>query len=318
MKKLIGCILSLCFVSAALAQTDVYLKIDHFLNGQAFALNTAGTNNLGNDFKINRLEYYISQVNIIHDGGQVTPATTKYFLVDGAAGLNAMLGNLNITTIEGIQLGIGVEAPANNSDPASYPAGHPLEPKMPSMHWGWASGYRFVAMEGTSGAGFSQIFEFHALGNVNYYTFTINTAGKALGNDLVIELEANMEMAIKNIDVSSGTISHGEVGDAAALLLNFNRDVFKSSEGNNSVGITENSAINDFVIYPNPSNGYIAIKMNSQAEETLTFEVKDITGKAIDVQRSNRDFNFETNGIYFISIYSDHKYVGTKKIVITD
>jgi len=139
-----------------------------------------------------------------------------------------------------------------------------------------------------------------------------------MGNDLIIELDANMDMALKNINVSSGTVIHGEVGGAADLLVNFSRDVFVSSEGNTSISIDENININEVVFYPNPSNGHISLKANSQIEETLTFEVKDITGKTIDAQGSNLNFNFETSGIYFISIYSDRNYVGTKKVVITD
>lgn len=318
MKQIYTSIFTLFIALSISAQTNVYLKIDHFLNGQPFAFNSTGTNNLGNDFQVKRLEYYISQVNIIHDGGQVTPATSKYFLVDGVAGLNDLLGNFNITTIEGIQLGIGVEAPANNSDPASYPAGHPLYPRIPSMHWGWAAGYRFVAMEGMGGNGFSQIFEFHALGNVNYHTFTVNTAGKTMGNDLVIELEANMEMALKNIDVSSGNVVHGETGDAANLLVNFNRDVFKSTDGNNSIGIDEITSMDDLVFYPNPSKGRVQLKANVSFENQLSFDVKDITGKTIDSEISEGVFEFDKSGIYFISIYSESTYVGTKKVVITD
>jgi hypothetical protein len=318
MKQIYILLFSAFTLLGAQAQTNVYLKINHLLNGQALAFNTTATNNLNNEFKVTRLEYYISQVNIIHDGGQVTPATTQYLLVDASNPINEMLGNLNITSIEGIQLSIGVESPTNNADPSVHPAGHPLAPKMPSMHWGWAGGYRFVAMEGTSGNGFSQIFEFHALGNGNYHTFTVNTAGSSIGNDLIIELDANMDMALKNIDVSSGSIIHGEVGNAATLLVNFNRDVFVSSEGNTSISITENIDVNEVVFYPNPSNGHVELKLNSQQEGALTFEVKDITGKSIDAQSAKGAFDFETNGIYFISIYSDRNYVGTKKVVITD
>lgn len=318
MKQIYILLLSIFTILGAQAQTNVYLKINHLLNGQAFAFNTTATNNLNNEFKVKRLEYYVSQVNIIHDGGQVTPAATQYLLLDASSQVNEMIGNLNITSIEGIQMSIGVEAPTNNGDPSAYPAGHPLAPKMPSMHWGWASGYRFVAMEGTSGTGFSQIFEFHALGNTNYHTFTINTAGKTMGNDLIIELDANMDMALKNIDVSSGNVVHGETGDAANLLVNFNRDVFKSTDGNNSIGIDENTSMDDLVFYPNPSKGRVQLKANVSFENQLSFDVKDITGKTIDSEVSEGVFEFNKSGIYFISIYSESTYVGTKKVVITD
>ena len=56
--------------------------------------------------------------------------------------------------------------------------------------------------------------------------------------------------------MASGTISHGETGDAFQALKNLNNNVFKSIEGNTALAVHENdwAALS---IHPNPSNGEV-------------------------------------------------------------
>jgi len=96
--------------SVALAQTDVYLNINHLLGNQQFTTQTTATNNLGNQFIVTRLQYYIAEIVLIHDGGMQTPVTDKYILVNAKDSTNELLGNFNITSLEGVQFGIGVDA----------------------------------------------------------------------------------------------------------------------------------------------------------------------------------------------------------------
>ena len=138
-----------------------------------------------------------AHVNVIHDGGQETPATGVYALVDASQPTTIDLGSLNITTVEGIKFYVGVNTPQNNQDPALWPSTHPLAPKNPSMHWGWASGYFFVAMSGNSGASLDKTFEVHALGNANYFSQTFTTTAATVNNEQVITLNADYAAASK-------------------------------------------------------------------------------------------------------------------------
>ena len=73
--------ISIIFVALALnsnAQNDVILRINHKLDLETFALDAVAQNNLGNTFKATRLEYYISQFTIIHDGGVETIVLRYY------------------------------------------------------------------------------------------------------------------------------------------------------------------------------------------------------------------------------------------------
>ena len=168
MKKNLLFILFALFTVTSNAQTDVTLKINHKLGAEDFELDAIGVNNLGHEFKASRLEYYVSRITIIHDGGTETAVPDEVIaLVQPEAEISTSipLGSFDVTSIESVKFHIGVYEPVNNEDPTLWPEEHPLAPKSPSMHWGWASGYRFIAYEGYGGAGFSQNFQLHGLGN---------------------------------------------------------------------------------------------------------------------------------------------------------
>ena len=183
MKSALQCFI-LLFVAISLnAQSSVNIQINHLLDGVLYENEVNTVNDLGNDFMIDRLQYYISGFSIKHDGGQVTEVKDLYVLVsllNDSESTMIDLGELTFTTLESVNFNLGVDQEANHSDPSLYHPTHPLYPQSPSMHWGWSAGYRFVAMEGNSGASLNQTYEFHALGDANYYTFTIPTSGNIL------------------------------------------------------------------------------------------------------------------------------------------
>lgn len=309
------------FSVVATAQMNVHFKVDHFLGSNPFAFNTATSNNLGNSFNVTRLQYYISQIVLVHDGGQQT-SVSKWILADAAAPVNVSLGSYNITTLEAVKFAVGVEAAVNHLDPASYPMSHPLAPKSPSMHWGWASGYRFVAMEGACGASMNLNYEVHALGDANYFTVTLPTAGSVSGSDLNIEIDADYEKALNGINVSSGLILHSEAGAAIDFLRNFAYYVFTSAEGNATIGVEENLLYAENVaVYPNPSTQNVTLQMGVEAIEGLEFTVTDLCGKLINkgqITSQNQKFSFENNGMYFLSVTKSGQVLKTEKIIISN
>ncbi len=320
MKKLLLAF-AIIFGLSATAQKNVYLKIDHFLSGNAFALNTAASNNLGNSFNVNRMQYYISNIVIVHDGGQQTAITNKWILVNATATVNEMLGSFNITTVEAVKFAIGVEQAYNHLDPASYPMSHPLAPKSPSMHWGWSGGYIFAAMDGNGGAALNQPFELHGLGDNVYYTLTLPTAGIASSNDIIIGVNADYAMALKNIDVSSGGIVHSEAGAAKTLLQNFSYNVFTSAEGNASMATAEFNGASAMQFYPNPTRSNVTIT-HAEIDGELEYVVLDLYGKIVAknslTTNGNTELNFNTSGVFFISILKDGATLRTEKIVVTN
>lgn len=297
-------IAALSFQSAN-AQTTVELDITNKLSGSAFAFNVAAKNDISNDFKITRLEYYISKISIKHDGGTVTEVPNHYILVNGGQNVTDDLGMYNITNVESVSFYVGVDTPINHADPSLQPTGSPLAPRTPSMHWGWAGGYRFAAFEGMAGTAFDQAFEIHALGDANYFQVTIPVSGVMQGSKIVIPINAEYTMALKGITLSSGLIVHGDNAEAATLLNNFKTSVFSPGF---PVGVNKIAGNNMVVrVYPNPSfNGAVTINFEN-VTGAAEVKVYDIQGRVIAasskaVNEKSVSIHVQNKGLYMMQV----------------
>jgi hypothetical protein len=311
-----SCLLLLSLVCEA--QTNLVLEIQHKLNGADFELLQSGTTNDGVDFQTERLEYYLSGFAITHDGGQVTTLEGVYGLIDLSLPSNVQLGNVNASSIESISFYVGVDEEQNHSDPSSWPANHPLAPKSPSMHWGWAAGYRFIAMEGVETAQ-NQIFELHGLGDQNYFQVELPLALEATGGETTIVIYANVEEILNNVNLSNGVISHGESGAALVALQNMRDFVFGSPA---ALSASDEIVEKSFIIYPNPStDGFVHIRFSEISGEPANIEIRDLPGRLVYQERgikpnqklSLSDFN---QGIYLLSLQRGSETISTQKLLI--
>ena len=302
MNKKFFCFCALLIVNLAISQSKtVLLNIEHRLGTDTCATGVEGINNLGNPFKLNRIEYYMDEIILVHDGGSSDTAAALA-LVDGFNETSLNLGTFTVDSLESIRFAIGVNASLNHLDPTTYNPNHPLAPKSPSMHWGWTAGYRFIAAEGLGGSTFSQIFEFHGLGDGNYAHLTLPTSGTLIASDtLLITITADYNELFRGINLGLGPISHGETGGAAQTLHNINNYVFTSSEGNAAMGLTEKKPV--VGIYPNPSNGQFIIESSVAG----TYEVLDVQGRKImkgTLDLGANRVNLNANGLFLICISS--------------
>ncbi len=295
------------------AQQDVYLKINHKLGSSNFAFNQTTTNNLSNSFNFDRLEYYIAEITLRYDGGQDTTLDT-YILVDAGSTTNQLLGTFSITSLESISFGVGVNTPYNNDDPNLWPTNHPLAPKSPSMHWGWAAGYRFAAFEGKTGTSMNSVWQIHALGNRNYNLQTIPTSGLTSGNTTTIELNADYAKAMNNITVNGNLITHGEIAESVTLLNNFTNGVFSIG----TVGLNENQLVN-FSVSPNPSSKDILIQFedNQNGNELIITSLNgQVVSKEIITSGNQVTLSISTKGTYLANIYQKGNLIGSQKVII--
>ena len=320
MKKLIVVIAVAAFALTATAQTTVKFKINHLLEDQAFAFNQKASNNLDNEFNVKRLEYYISAMSLTHDGGKITKADDVYILVDGWSSVDLELGKFDITTLESINFSIGVDPGVNNQDPTQWPSNHALAPKSPSMHWGWSSGYRFVAIEGKTGSSLNTTFEIHALGNENFFKVSIPTKGSMDNGSLVVELDADYTEALANIDISSGLVIHGTTDQAVRLLRNFANTVFSSEEGNvNTLSIKEAKPLITTSVYPNPSTGKFIVQLHDKLAGEAEVSILNITGQTILQQKLSEGINtvsIANKGVFLITVRLNGVTVETKRILL--
>lgn len=320
-KLLTGAALLLC--GHLIAQNNITLEIVHRLNEADFQLNQEAQNNLQHKFSVSRLQYYISEINITHDGGQNTAFDSIWVLVNASVATEVALGSENITNVESISFSIGVDPAHNHQDPSVWPSSHPLALHNPSMHWGWASGYRFVAMEGDAGDNLDQSYEIHALGDANYFETTVEAEGVMDNGSLVVTLYADYAQAIRDIDLTSGLIMHGETGEAKDLLENFRDYVFSADDPADTTTGVRNVAGNlNISVAPNPAtDGTIHIQVNGNQLHSMNIEVFDISGKRVysNVVRSttgNLEITGLTRGVYFLNAVREGDAPVTKKISI--
>lgn len=282
-------------------------------------MNSPAKNNMDHDFEVTRLEYYISGITIIHDNGTATPVPDTWILVNAASATEVELGSFPITEVEAIHFTIGVDPEHNHLDPASFDPSHPLAPKSPSMHWGWAAGYRFLAFEGNGGPQFNQLIQLHGLGDQNYIKTRVNLNATVVNNEVTIHLDADYTRALENISVNAGVIEHSETGDAQQALENFRNLVFSPSEMN--TGISDINAVDHFTLYPNPTlDGLAYAIINSSEDEVYEMTVTDMLGRQITNLKQLKpnttvDLSLPKAGIYFVNLNQNGRSIAVTKLI---
>lgn len=299
-------------------ETNVRLKINHLLNGEKMEL--FKTIKIPNSYYINveLLRYYVSELKIIHDGGLISEVKDTWLLVNPASNFEYDLGVHNLTNIEGLQFSLGVDAEHNHLDPTVYPANHPLAMQDPSMHWGWASGYRFITFEGLAGTSTTKtnnMFQIHTLDDKNYRTVKYNLGSTSDSKGKIISLDAEYTKLLNGINASSGLIEHSAINEAAAQMKNLSTVVFSPSI------ISDNKEIesNLIEISPNPVENNIKI-ITKQYNDIQTVIISDMAGKQLmTVQKKSSILDIPislSNGHYILSIFEKNNLVASKKLLI--
>ena len=316
-KLLLASIFSIAIATISYAQTSISLKINHKLNGNEFVFNETGTNNLNQDFNADRLEYYISQISIVHDGGTHTQLL-DYAIINAGAEAILDLGEIDASTIEAVSFFVGVGQEDNHSDPNSWTAPHPLAPRFPAMHWGWAAGFRFLAIEGKHLVS-NQEVQIHALGDGNYFETLIPINIDLTGSDLQINIDANYEKIYEDISIAGGLIVHSEAGVCITALENMRDHVFTAT-GN---ALSTSEIANNFTInaFPNPSaDGSVTIEFNSEETGNFDITVFDILGKVVmtksNIARNAKlDLQLPNTGLYLLNLSVDGQSFHTEKLI---
>jgi len=297
-------------------QTNVSLKINHKLGSTDFAFNADSANNLDNSFNVDRMEYYMSGFTLVHDDTS-TEITDLYFLVQADEETILDLGSFDVENVTEIRFHIGVDAALNHEDPSLYSAENPLSPQSPSMHWGWVGGYRFIAMEGKSGAALNQDFELHGLGDDNYLETRETVTPVTTSEGILIELDADYTKVIEDVNVSSGVISHGETGAAKTALENMKNYVF--SQTGTTSAITDYNVVRHIDVFPNPStSGEVQVTLETIDTEIVELQLFGIDGSLLSTQQaSNGTSNLQLTGkgFYFLRVLQNGKTVAYQKIV---
>lgn len=286
------------------AQNEVVLQIHHLFNdeplvvGQVYSVQDT-------EVRVDRLEYYLCDFVITHDGGQETALEEVYVLADVNDDGAYSLGEWDVDQVEGISFGVGVDADHNvGIDPSTYPGGHPLAPQMPSMHWGWASGYRFLALEGFAGTGLAAQYQVHALGDQNFHHQTHSLSASPSEGVVTMYLNANYEGAFTELPVSQGFIEHSSTAEAADAMDNMRDWVFEAGA---PTSVAEAPLLGRDLVYPNPAADWLSVDL---PEGTHPWVVYDVSGEQVMEGKATASQRISTKGlvpgVYFFVVTGEN------------
>lgn len=320
LKQVLPLLFVCCLATTSWAQTTVMLNFEHQFGNSELTMDTPYTVGAGYDLKIERLEYYLSELAIVHDGGQITLIPNMWLLVRPEEDSVFNLGVFNIQSIEAINYSLGVNYDVNHSDPTTYGAGHPLAPQNPSMHWGWNAGYRFAALEGYAGTGFVFNYQIHALGDENYNSSSLVFDPIATADTTQLYIKADYEMMFENIDVSGGMVVHGPVGESITLLSDMTNNVFSPGEAPWATAI-EPSFAGKLVLAPNPATERSYLEYDLPAGHTYEMQMTDLSGRTIQAEsivnlQGRLVLEHLQSGLYIVNVFQDGKRVSMDKLSV--
>ena len=285
---------------------EVAVVINHLYDGEV--LNFDNTYIVGDNIPIrfDRIEYYIHLNSLISNQNIATDLIDKYILV------NANQNNYNIGEIElldddliSLNFNIGVEYNLNHADPSLQDSSHPLAPQLPSMHWGWAAGYRFAALEGmidkNQDSIMETVFQYHPVDD-SYYSDTITCNGIIENeNNVTIFINANYNKLIENIGTDEGGVYHGIHEENGLLMDNFSR--------NNVFTVPENLNLKEtyvsIAVFPNPFSNTIQLNLNENSIVKVYNSLGILVHESkLDKGEQRIDTESLVSGIYILYIQS--------------
>lgn len=132
-------------------EVNVLWEFEHTFDERTLAMNVWEVTAPGDSIRFSRLDYLMSSAFMIQEDGDTIYAVERNSYACNKAGNGNATWDFGIAE-EGSYLGIGftigLEDGINKGNPNFWPANHPLNPVINGLHWGWADGYVFVAMEG--------------------------------------------------------------------------------------------------------------------------------------------------------------------------
>jgi cytochrome c peroxidase len=183
----------------------------------------------GERFSITRVSYLASDFALQRADGSWLELSNSVAWLDAAQNRNTLrLPDIPVGEYRSIRFTIGLNPELNHADPAKFPAGHPLNPNLNSLHWNWQGGYIFCALEGLwrNATGQFDGWSYHLARDGNAIPVTLATPLE-ISNQTKLEIDFDIAALLNSPQPISfardGTSTHSRDGDPilAALKTNF-------------------------------------------------------------------------------------------------
>jgi len=285
------------YFSTLVAQTSVELSIQHKFDNSNFATEQPYVDENNRIVLINKLQYHISNIELLHDRGISTVLNDSYILVDGEQE-TYNLGTIpeNIQEFEQINFNLGIDAFANSSTPASYHTGHALADM--SAYSTQEQSYIFITIEGMVDTDNNNIpdkaFSLRATGDQLLREVSVQSPSNSENNALKIQVTANVANWLKDIDLE-------QVG--AQENSSFTNE--QLCDNTNDKSVFSKFATTNITTLVSPQNH---IHIDSRLFNAPTIHYKFYTTELLDMTITNASgsyfiqrFDLEPDGDFYIS-----------------
>lgn len=223
------CVRGACITLLALAACSggsaatLTVSIEHTFAGEPLSFEKTHTLPDGRIVSVSRLDYLVTEFAILKKDGTAMQAHEQAaFISLGKARTTFVLPNVPGGDYAGVAFRIGVPVGWERRDPTLWPAGHALNPAVCGLHWGWQSGYIYMALEGRYGeqGGYS----FHLARAENLMTVRLEKDWHC-ESDTALTLRLDVANALGDAGLQSAdgsNTTHSAEGDARAAKMKRN------------------------------------------------------------------------------------------------
>lgn len=310
-------------VTTLTSQSNLKVKFNHNAGGNAIEINKTVFNlTNGKAVILTRAEFYLSGIKAYNDvSSDSFSFTNKYLLVDAETPneeheVGEMPSGFDFRIL---RWDVGVDKVKNHADPALYPTTHPLGLQLPSMHWGWAAGYRFMALEGKIDGNNDgvpeQDFQFHNLGDDLLFRAMLDMNGSHHVETEPLIVDLDYVKLFDNIAMTGNIVLHGSGSKNKTMMQNSAKNGFFTPQIVSSVN-DENEVV-EFTIGQDATQ----INIEMPVEDNYQVLIYDIRGSLISKNRINAstysiDKTNLTPANYLISVANSKGLKVTKQIFV--
>ena len=305
----------LLFPILGFSQKDLFLTLKPVFGTQDYQTQTNYVGNNGKVVKLEYLKYYLGDLSIVHDGGQILDLSESVYLI-GDTPFTLFLGQQTVNQIEEVNFLVGVPSRFNTQagslaqDISLYPETSPLSFQSPSMYWGWAAGYMHMVVEGKADGNNDQnpeaFFQLHNFGDHSQAPVSLTNVIQTNTNATQIDvfLNCHIDRWLNNINLASVGILHGEDGLNLEVMQNvLSQNVFDQPANASVTNLTKD------IVQFSSQQGAIQCTWKG-LEKGLTLNLIDQSGSLLRSQSISSQGQFAwialSAGIYFIQ-YTDQE-----------
>lgn len=182
----------------------------------------------GETFSITRVSYLVSDFELQRDDGSWLECSNSVSWLDYEQNRDSIrLDNVPAGDFRTLRFLVGLNTNLNHADIAKFPAGHPLNPDVNGLYWGWQGGYIFLALEGLwrNANGELDGWAYHLARDTNAVRIAL-AAPLEITNETKVELDFDLATVLNAPRPLSfgkdGSSTHSRDGDPIAAALREN------------------------------------------------------------------------------------------------